>query len=248
MVDIDSLPDPVFWRNKFKREVAQLRLPVHFGGIGLIPLEIKSLASYLASLAACAADILSVAARLKPLVDDPVVYGEDDVRLPARYEFEYIHGRNGLIAHASTLKDMVFSNVNDEIDSMYLVCLPPTLLEFLRMHQKYPILSKKFQKRLCLPVWKAKHHALRTELDTLGDVGQVALLDSYLAQGGGRVWTVIPSSKDLVLNAAQAEQALRLQVGAMPAAWMYCPHLSWLPKGRLEKGAGAFSALCIISS
>jgi hypothetical protein len=49
----------------------------------------------------------------------------------------------------------------------------------------------------------------------------VALLDSYLAQGGGRVWTVIPSSKDLVLNAAQAEQALRLQVGAMPAAWMY---------------------------
>ena len=50
---------------------------------------------------------------------------------------------------------------------------------------------------------------------------QAARIRSYCAQGAGRVWSVIPTHPKLKLTDRQVEQAARLQLGALPAPWMY---------------------------
>jgi hypothetical protein len=245
------------WHAKFQFEIRQMQLPTHWGGVGLRPLRVVSKASYLASLAACATEIISVAERSQQ--------NGEEIRFPSRYEKEYGFCRQFLIAAAPTLEHLVFENVNDDIDALQLVCLPTKLSDFLRTFQQHPILSNKFQKRLCVQVWMRQFQVLREDLAQADLPLEVARLESCTAQGAGRIWTLYPTSKDRRLNAAEAQQTLRLHLGALPAAWMYdvegpllCPgcrkvdmkkvpgHSGHCPSYRREYGTQRHDAVCIV--
>jgi hypothetical protein len=83
-------------------------------------------------------------------------------------------------------------------------------------------LAEKFQKRLSKPIWEAKFNDLVAKHRATGDIAGCRRLQSYRGGGlAGRIWTMIPSLPCLRLSNSHLGMALRLQTGALPAAWMY---------------------------
>jgi len=203
------LPD---WAAKLELEKRQMQLPVHYGGIGLRPLTVISKVAYLAGLASCSEEIL-LAIELMP---GPIKFA------PIRYEEQYEACRRAVIDMAPALKDAVFEKFSPQIDGEKLKLLPTSLKAFLRQFQKYPILAEKFQKRLSKPIWEAKFNDLVAKHRATGDIAGCRRLQSYRGGGlAGRIWTMIPSLPCLRHSNSHLGMALRLQTGALPAAWMY---------------------------
>jgi len=139
---------------------------------------------------------------------------------PARLLSEYRFCRDKLIELAPKLDDAVFTN-GTAIDELKLKLLPRTLLEFLRLVQQHPVIAKKLQRTLLAPVWDAKLLKLKQyHSDSPADLRRI---NGYLSQIGvaGRIWTIVPTSDAKRMSNAMFQQTLRLQLGAMPAAWMY---------------------------
>ena len=206
----EMLPDGHLpkYAEKLKLEKCQMQLPVHYGGIGLRPLATVSLVAYLASLAAAADEILHAMQ----------LVGTE--RCPQRYVEQYEFCRNALIEMDPDLESATFED-SLMIKALELKYLPPSLKAYLQTFQEWPDLSVKFQKRLSKPVWKAQQKKLVRAFGDLGMKADQRRLNSYAGRGlAGRIWTVAPCSSNLLADAHVA-QNLRLQGGAMPAAWMY---------------------------
>jgi hypothetical protein len=202
------------WDKRLEMEVSQLLLPVHHGGIGLLPLRMLSLGAWIASVAASAVEILNVMSR-------PEFVDEDERRPPppVRYQTEYLQSRNRLIELAPKLLDACHGD-GSGVDGV-LKLLPPTLLEFLRQCQTYPKTTVKLQSKLMKYVWDAKLEQVK--LFHTSSQADLRRINSYTAKVGvaGRIWGILPTQPNLRMTDELMMQALRLQLGAMPAAWMY---------------------------
>ena len=204
------------WDFKLNLERQQMQLPVNHAGLGLRPLSIISLVAFLASLGACAKDIVSVCSRSE------LGGSQEEPRMPQRYVEEYAKARERLIEMAPKLDEAKFSEEDSPSDeAVGLIVLPPTLYEYLRNMQAHPSLAVKFQSRLSRFVWDAKLKNLKGELSEKGMVADLARLQAYSAAGAGRHLTLLPDGPKTIMSNKQMQQACRLQVGAMPAAWMY---------------------------
>ena len=191
---------------------SQMHLPTQYGGIGLRPMEIVSVAAWLASIAASAPDILAVMERPE--------FGDAGILPPARLIQEYCFSRVKLIELAPQMENAVFTN-GSAIDGLKLKLLPLTLLEFLRLIQQHPVIAKKLQRTLLEPVWEAKVNTLKEfYANSPSDLRRINALLSEVGVAG-RIWTIIPTSDEKRMSDALIQQTLRLQLGALPAEWMY---------------------------
>jgi hypothetical protein len=199
------------WRDKLHLEAVQMQLPVQWGGMGFRPQTVVSKLAYPASLASCANEILGTMKFVG--ADAP----------PDQYVQQYEYCRRALIELAPKLSGAVFVDVSAEIDQMNLELLPTCLLVYLRQFQDHPVLAEKFQKRLSKFVWQAKHESLVARYTACNDLASVRRLSMYTGTVGvaGRIFTMIPTSPTTHLACAHVAQAVRQQLGALPAAWMY---------------------------
>ncbi len=96
-----------------------------------------------------------------------------------------------------------------------------TNLEFLRQCQTYPKTTVKLQSKLMKYVWDAKLEQVK--LFHTSSQADLRRINSYTAKVGvaGRIWGILPTQPNLRMTDELMMQALRLQLGAMPAAWMY---------------------------
>jgi len=204
------------WDTRLKTEVQQLTLPVDHGGIGLLSMEKVSLAAWIASVAASADDILAVMER--PELKDPEFENKPPVP-PARYLSEYVHCRFKLIELAPKLMDACHSGGADVIGELKL--LPPTLSEFLRQYQQHPKTKAKLQAKLMKFVWDEQLEQVKKfHAKSPADLRRI---NSYTSDIGvaGRIWKVLPTSPRLRMTDELMKQTVRIQMGALPAAWMY---------------------------
>lgn len=204
------------WDERLKMEVLQLTLPVDHGGIGLLPMRKVSLAAWIASVAASADDILAVMDR--PELKDPAFPNRPPIP-PARYQAEYAHCRTELVDLAPKLENACHSGGADVIGELKL--LPPTLLEFLRQYQQYPKTKAKLQAILMRHVWDEQLEQVKKfHAESPTDLRRI---NSYTSGIGiaGRIWKILPTSPKLRMSDELMAQTLRLQLGALPAAWMY---------------------------
>jgi hypothetical protein len=190
---------------------AQMQLPVRWAGIGLRPQTIVSKLAYPASLASCANEILG-AMELVGAVEPPDQYVE-----------QYNYCRAALIKIAPKLDGAVFVDTSAEIEQMKLELLPSCLLDYLRQFQAHPELAEKFQKRLSKFVWQAQYDWLVDQYTKRNDLASVRRLAAYAGTVGvaGRIFTMIPTSPTTHLACVHVAQAVRQQLGALPASWMY---------------------------
>ena len=188
-----------------------MQLLVQWGGMGYRPQTVVSKLAYPASLASCANQILGTMKFVG--ADAP----------PDLYVRQYEFCREKLIDFAPKLSGAVFVEVSAEIDQMKLELLPTCLLVYLRQFQDHPELAVKFQKRLSKFVWQAYHESLVAQYTARNDLASVRRLSMYTGSVGvaSRIFTMIPTSPTTHLACAHVAQAVRQQLGALPAAWMY---------------------------
>jgi hypothetical protein len=199
------------WKDKLRLEHCQMQLPVQYSGIGLRPQTLVSKLAYLASLASCAKEILSVMEFIG--VEKP----------PDQYIEQYQYCRTILISKAPKLDGAVFVDTSAEVDQMKLELLPTCLNVYLRQFQEHPELAEKFQKRLSKFVWQATYDWLVAQYIERKDYASVRRLSMYAGTIGvaGRIFTMIPTSPTTHLACVHVAQAVRQQLGALPSPWMY---------------------------
>ena len=114
------------WDRRMALVTLQLQLPVRYAGLGLRPSATVCLAASLASLAACADEILDVTERMHHRFagdgNDPSRGSRPDdspddaartLWLPERYRTEYDYCRSELLKIAPSLHDLTFATKND---------------------------------------------------------------------------------------------------------------------------------------
>ena len=215
------------WDQRLELLRQQLTLPRRHAGLGLRPSADVCLAAYLASLAACATEILSATERTHLHLTGRQLHDEDSPNawLPERYKREYNFCRGELVKLAPTLDDLTFSAANDPDGADQLEYLPPYLYNFLRMFHETPALKVKFQARLLEPVWVAQREGITASL-SLGPDPQLAAadrarLDAWSRPTAGRALHVIPTSDMTTFTPDEYVQIVREMLGLMPAAHFY---------------------------
>ena len=219
------------WESRMPLVVVQLQLPRHHAGLGLRPLQVVSVAAYLASMAACAEEILGIAetlhsqvTRVHPELGDG---GPDDPNawLPERYRREYAFCRSRLLSLAPVLEDLTFASRDDPEGADQLKCLPTNLHQFLQTFQENPALKVKFQARMLEPVWAHGRARLTDALahgpDPRLAAADVARLDAWSKPTAGRALSVIPTSAMTTFTPDEYVQIVREMCGLMPAAYFY---------------------------
>jgi hypothetical protein len=219
------------WDSRMVHVKTQLMLPRHHAGLGLRPLQLVSFAAYLASMAACAEEILGTAERMHSRATQlhPEVGDEDaddpNAWLPERYQREYDYCRSGLLEFAPILEDLTFASRDDPEGADQLKCLPTNLHQFLQTFQENPALKVKFQARMLEPVWADLRTRMTADLAQGPDprlaAADVARLDAWSKPTAGRALCVIPTSAMTTFTPDEYVQIVREMCGLMPAAHFY---------------------------
>jgi hypothetical protein len=99
-----------------------------------------------------------------------------------------------------------------------LLLLPTSPLSFLRQYQRYPFLAIHLQRRLTKVLTKALFEKLLRDAPTLADKSRML---SYRQPGACRVLNLTPKDKSFELFPSYFRHIIRIQLGLLPAAWLY---------------------------
>ena len=198
------------WQPVLDKKLEQMCLPEKMAGFGFRPIEYISKCAWLASLAACASEVLGVIEALSP--------EGIEVEGPERMRRDYEFSRTFLLEKCGQeLGDAIFDK-NDEIKEQNMKILPTKLIDYLRNFRQCPNLALNFQSILTKLMFTKQYDTLMQSLS----VADKKRVTSYSQEDASRILLSHPSAKRFgFIHSSHWEQIVRLRLGLMPAPWMY---------------------------